>query len=630
MIELRTLGPAAVTVDGEPAAPELLWRKNLALLIYLARSPRRTRTREHLMGLLWGDKPATSARHSLREAIRILRSALGDSAVTSEGDSVSLDNNVVRLDVEELERAALAGETRRIAELAAGDFLEGFAVPDAGPFEDWLTAERQGVRRKMVDALAREAEAQAERGELTRSADLASRALALEPLSAGAARALMMSRALRGERAEALAAFEQFARACRDATGSGPDGAMLQLAERIRKERAPRVSAPPPRGAESRRAPLVGRDEQLGALLRAWHACRAGKASLLMIDGDAGTGRSRLAEEIGARARLDGAAIVQVRGAPADQGQPWSGVFGLARGGLLDAAGIAAAPPASLAAFASRIDEWGDRFASLRGAQPAVPGAAFADIARAAAAEQPLMLIADDAHHLDADSIAALQSVLRDGAKLPVAVVLTAAPVPPREDLEQLRSRVGRDVPGTIVRLERLGGDALRALAQWAMPSYAPAAAERLARRIGADSAGLPLLAVELLHAVALGLDLGSETSAWPAPHRTLEETLPGDLPEAIVAAIRIGFRRLSPNAQLVVGALSELGSEATTPTLARATGLAASAVADALDECEWQRWLVADGRGYAFLARLTRDVVARDLVTPGQRRRYKESLTAP
>ena len=45
MILCHTLGPVEVTLDGGPAPAELLWRKNLALLIYLARSPRRTRSR---------------------------------------------------------------------------------------------------------------------------------------------------------------------------------------------------------------------------------------------------------------------------------------------------------------------------------------------------------------------------------------------------------------------------------------------------------------------------------------------------------------------------------------------------------------------------------------------------------
>ena len=42
----------------------------------------------------------------------------------------------------------------------------------------------------------------------------------------------------------------------------------------------------------------------------------------------------------------------------------------------------------------------------------------------------------------------------------------------------------------------------------------------------------------------------------------------------------------------------------------------------EALDELEWQRWLVAEGRGYSFVARLVRRVLAQDLLTPGQRRR--------
>ena len=63
MITCRTLGPIEVTVDGEPAPSEMLWRKHLALLIYLARSPRQTRSRDHLTGLLWADRSEPAARH---------------------------------------------------------------------------------------------------------------------------------------------------------------------------------------------------------------------------------------------------------------------------------------------------------------------------------------------------------------------------------------------------------------------------------------------------------------------------------------------------------------------------------------------------------------------------------------
>ena len=45
-----------------------------------------------------------------------------------------------------------------------------------------------------------------------------------------------------------------------------------------------------------------------------------------------------------------------------------------------------------------------------------------------------------------------------------------------------------------------------------------------------------------------------------------------------------------------------------------------------ALDELEWQRWLTAEPRGYTFVARIVRDVVDRDMVTPGQRQRIKDA----
>jgi hypothetical protein len=45
-----------------------------------------------------------------------------------------------------------------------------------------------------------------------------------------------------------------------------------------------------------------------------------------------------------------------------------------------------------------------------------------------------------------------------------------------------------------------------------------------------------------------------------------------------------------------------------------------------ALDELEWHRWLVSEPRGYSFAARIVRQVVERDMVTPGQRRRVMEA----
>ncbi|HEV8178294.1 MAG TPA: hypothetical protein VGP44_11495, partial [Gemmatimonadales bacterium] len=59
---------------------------------------------------------------------------------------------------------------------------------------------------------------------------------------------------------------------------------------------------------------------------------------------------------------------------------------------------------------------------------------------------------------------------------------------------------------------------------------------------------------------------------------------------------------------------------------LERALSLETEDVGRALDELEWHRWLVAEPRGYSFVARIVRQVVERDIVTPGQRRRVLEA----
>jgi hypothetical protein len=45
------------------------------------------------------------------------------------------------------------------------------------------------------------------------------------------------------------------------------------------------------------------------------------------------------------------------------------------------------------------------------------------------------------------------------------------------------------------------------------------------------------------------------------------------------------------------------------------------------MDELEWHQWLVAEVRGFSFAARLTRQVIAEDMVSPGQRRRMLAAM---
>ncbi len=628
MIACRTLGPVEILVDGEPAPAELLWRKNLALLVYLARSPKRTRARDHLIGLLWADKGEQAARHSLREAIRVLRRYVGEAGVDAGGDQVGLAADAVTLDVGRFLELSERQEWAAAAQLVGGDFLEGFTVPDASGFEDWLAAERLAWRRQSVEAITRHAEERLRAGDVAAASRLALRALELDSLSEPALRAVMRALVLAGDRAGALARYEAFTRRLEDAAGAEPTAELSALAERVRRERSWRVpeylAAERATGAESRRAPLIGREPQLEQLLEGWAGVRSRRqVALGVIAGDPGLGKTRLLEEVLARARLDGAAVAAVTAVPADREQPHGGVLGLARGGLLQASGVSAAPAAALAALAAELPEWADRFGPrVRGAEPQPLARALSEVVRAIAEEQPVVLAADDAHYLDSASLETLSAVARDLTRAPLYLLLTSEPHGAPPELDALLSRLGPDLEGVTVRLAALAPAAVRQLAHWALPGYREADLDRVARRVAADSAGLPLLAVELFHAIAVGLDLGAATGAWPQPFRTLTQTLPGDLPGAVVAAIRVGFRRLSEPAQRALAAAAVLGERVAPERIGRGAGLDREALDRALDELEWQRWLTTDPRGYAFLARIVRDVVARDMVSVGQQQR--------
>jgi predicted ATPase len=236
----------------------------------------------------------------------------------------------------------------------------------------------------------------------------------------------------------------------------------------------------------------------------------------------------------------------------------------------------------------------------------------------------------DDAHWLDQSSLLALMALLRDLATAPLVLVLSAEFHPERVELDELRTRIGRDTRGLALRLTPLDSADLRALARRMLPRFTDIEIERVVRRVGTDSAGLPLLAVELLRAVALGLDLRGTPGAWPEPLRTLDQTLPGDLPDTVSAAIRIAFRRLSPRAQRALAAASVLGDRVRLEALVSALGVDRTEAAQALDELEWQRWLACDTQGYTFVARIVRQVIARDMLTPGQRQRMKAVAQNP
>jgi len=257
MLRLGFLGDVRVERDdGRDIAPP--GRKLRTLLAYLVLHPARRHDREHLTAILWADRPPEQARHSLRQALSVLRRQLGPAAVTLDPGhhevTVSLDD--VRVDVWEFEALARNGDTDSLEQAAAlyrGDLLEGVPTGDDG-FAEWCLPERARLRQLALDAHHRLATRLGEAGEATRAIECAMRLLAREPAHEETHRLLMRLYADGGRRSEALRQFRECERALREGLDAAPapETAALHAAIRAGRSISIRPSVPPPSAAPRR------------------------------------------------------------------------------------------------------------------------------------------------------------------------------------------------------------------------------------------------------------------------------------------------------------------------------------------------------------------------------------------
>jgi DNA-binding SARP family transcriptional activator len=613
-LELQCFGAPTARLDGSTAPAQVLWHKPFALLVYLALSPHRTRTRAHLYNLLWPDKPDDQARQSLNTAVSRLRVDLGADRLTSAGDALTLADRALRVDAIQFE-ALLEANAGAALDLLVGDFLEGFDVEGAAAFELWSAERRTHFRACGVTAWLQIGAAALDSARHGDAVSAARHALALEPFSEPAMTLLMRTQALSGDGAGALVAFHDFAARIAAELGEQPSRQLAAVAERIRSG-----TWRPPRPGGEAHPPLVGRAAlhrtvftMLGAGLRAG-------PRLLLITGDPGTGITRLLRECTDRLAIDGALVTIARPLESDQDAPWSTLRALVRAGLLKAPGSAAADPGALAVLA--------RLAPGMTGDVGEIGAALGSVLRAVSEERPVGLAVHDAQYSDDASLDALCTAIAACPGAPVVGVVTATPpwdaVP--SALHRLRSELGRALPGLEVRLEPFSEADTRELVFGASPWCASDAdRERLARRVFFETNGNPFLATTLLRGLADASPLRAEVLAWPPPGGTDGSPLPISVPQMVRRAITARIAKLDAVTRRVLQAAS-IGSAAIDVDLVAAlTEQPRPAVEDALAALERARLVVFAGDRYAIAAPLIAEVVRAEWLLPGERRILRE-----
>ena len=218
-LRVRVLGEFEARV-GDALTLSLPARKSRALLAYLAVTGQRAERRERLAALLWGEVPEEQSRQSLRKALWHLREALAGvepPPLSTASETIALVPETVDvLQFEALIRDGRPDALRDAVALYRGDLLEGFRI-DEPAFEEWLTRERERLRRLAVEALERLLGAETVGGRVESAVEVALRLLLLNPLHEAAHRSLIGLYALQGRRDAALRQY----RTCADALWRG-------------------------------------------------------------------------------------------------------------------------------------------------------------------------------------------------------------------------------------------------------------------------------------------------------------------------------------------------------------------------------------------------------------------------
>jgi DNA-binding SARP family transcriptional activator len=625
-LRISLLGPPRAERDGVPI--EVDTRKAIALLAYLAVT--RTRhSRDALAVLLWPDNDQTSARAALRRTLSALNKALAGDWLDADRENVELLRQpALWIDVDEFRARLSECRThghpesevcprcvRPLADavlLYRDDFLAGFSLRDSSNFDDWQFFQNETLRRELAGALERLVRCYTNQAEFESAITHARRWLALDPLHEPAHRELMRLYAWSNQRAAAVHQYRECVRVLDQELGVPPLEATTELYQAIKEHQmsppaptwAPIAEAPEPVGVvPSSRAtsspvdlnggapeieasapayPLVGRAPELAILLRAYKATGP-RGHAVVLEGEAGIGKSRLAEALFEQAQERGATVIVARCYEGEAHLAYAPFTEALRAALAQPDGmrrLEGVPEATLSEVARLVPE----IAAMRNGlpQPAPldsPGAQihfFDSVSRVLAAAcgvtLPGLLVFEDLHWADAASLELLTFLLRRLRNLPLCLLLTwrSEQMLVGNALRSLLGEMERTGAATLIRLGRLDREAVMDLVEAAMRDGTPLP-EEIGGRLYHETEGLPFFLVEYLNAIANGAQ-PFETDQW-------------SLPGGVRDLLRSRLTALSQIGRQVLSAAAVIGRSFDYETLREASGRGEEETVTALEE---------------------------------------------
>jgi DNA-binding SARP family transcriptional activator len=590
-VEFQILGPLEVGERNRTVA--LGGAKQRAVLAILLLHRGEVVPSERLIDELWGEHlPATAAK-TLHGYISHLRKALGAGVLETVGHGYRLAVAPDQFDVEQFERLAAEGRDalaaadaatavdrlRRALGLWRGPALvdfayEPFAQTEIGRLED----ARLGVVEDRIDAdlaLGRHAEVAGELEAL----------IAEHPYRERLRAHLMLALYRGGRQADALEAFQDARRSLVEELGIEPSRELRELHQAI-VEQDPQldrraVSRVSGAGDEARPpAVFVGRERELRELGGALEDCLGGHGRLILITGEPGIGKSRLAEELSREARNRGALVLVGRcweagGAPAFW--PWVQSF---RSYVreVDADRLVAQLGGDAADLATILPELSEVVPEKPASAAVDPdGARFrlfhatAEFLRRASHDRPIVIVLDDLHAADTPSLLLLQFLAREMRTMHVllaAAMRDVDPVP-GDAMTAMLAEITRE---PVTRRISIVGLSEAAVAEYVDAAASEIASAELAATLYAHTEGNPLFMSETVRLLA---------------HEGADRCLRGAslIPQSVRDVIARRLSLLPDECRQLLEVASVLGREFTLDALARLTDVVGDRLLDTLDQ---------------------------------------------
>jgi DNA-binding SARP family transcriptional activator/predicted ATPase len=440
-MRINLFGNLRISFAGRPVTAVNTNRLH-SLIAYLILHGDTPQPRERLAFILWPTSSESQARTNLRQLLHHLKRALPPECnllvtnhfavqwrqdVSCAVDAIDFQAAIAKATAARMER----DRAREIESLTiATQLYEDDLLPAL--YDDWLTPLREDYRRRIAEVLHRLAMLFEEQEEYAAAIPWAQRLVALDSLSESHHQLLIRLHAANNDRASALRAYHQCMRVLRREMGVEPDPATKELFERLLKTEpgelpsgSPASPAAKPVSQLQKVRALVGRTVEWHQLALAWQSAVEGGPRVVVISGEPGIGKTRLADELYQSCIRQGHAAARSR-CYAGQGQlAYAPVAEWLRSDAVRAGWTNLRPQqlAELARLVPEIREQFPEFDPLKPEQPSPLAESWQRLhfyeslsAALGKSRKPILLYLDDMQWCDPDSFEWLNSLLTSSA----------------------------------------------------------------------------------------------------------------------------------------------------------------------------------------------------------------------